>query len=126
MTERNSALFLRNFRSVLAKWKQDQLQDITQDYQDTMKLNLYIQLTGKAYNLLKDYLNKQNRYKVDSLLESIVDAIGPVEELSMEEQMLVEDALTHDLLEYPFTYNTNLIDKFDKRNILNTNIIPNK
>ena len=126
MAHRNTSEFVRNLRASIAKWKQEQLQDITQDFQDTMKLNQYIQLTGKAYNMLKMYIDTQGTSKMDSLLQTIVDSIGPLNELSMEEQMLVEDALTHDLLEYPFTYNTNLINSFDKRNVLNTNIVPNK
>ena len=126
MSHRNTSEFVRNLRASIAKWKQEQLQDITQDFQDTMKLNQYIQLTGKAYNMLKMYIDTQGTSKIDSLLQTIVDSIGPLNELSMEEQMLVEDALTHDLLEYPFTYNTNLINSFDKRNVLNTNIVPNK
>jgi hypothetical protein len=126
MPLRNSSEFLRSLRASIAKWKQEQLHDITQDYQDTTKLNQYIQLTGIAYTMLKEYLDTQGKHKVDSLLNSIIDAIGPLNELTMEEQMLVEDALTHDLLEYPFTYNTLLINSFDKQNVLNTNIIPNK
>ena len=118
--------FIQNLRYVVAQWKHDQLRDITQEYQDTMKLNQYIKLTGLAYTMLKQYVDSQGTTKTDPLLKTILDAIGPLETLSIEEQILVEDVLTRDLLEYPFTYNTALINSFDKRNVLNTNIIPNK
>lgn len=126
MAQRDRTGFIRNLRVAIAQWKHQQLQDITQEYQDTMKLNQYLKLTGLAYNILKEYLDSQGNSKTDSLLKPIIDAIGPVENLSIEDQILVEDAFTHDLLEYPFTYNTSLIDTFDKRNIVTTNIIPNK
>ncbi len=76
--------------------------------------------------MLKNYIQTHGKSQVDSMLKSILESIGPVDDLSLEEEMLVEHALTHDLLEYPFTYNTSLINSFQKSNILNTNIIPNK
>lgn len=76
--------------------------------------------------MLKKHIDTQGKSSTDPILSSIVESIGSLDDLTMEQQILVEDALTRDLLEYPFTYNTNLINSFQKSNILNTNIIPNK
>jgi hypothetical protein len=126
MAQRDSDEFLRTLRSAIGKWKQEQLLDVIQDAQDTRKLNDYLKLTGLAYQMLKKYIETQGKSPVDPLLETILESIGSLDTLTIEEQILVEDALTHDLLEYPFTYNTKLINSFQTSNILNTNIIPNK
>lgn len=117
---------LRTFRSSLAKWKQTQLQELTQDEQDTMKLNAYLKLTGTAYTLLKDYIDSDGRKEVDPLLQELVAPLGSPSSLSQEQLLILEDILFRDLVEYPFTYNTQLINSFTSKNALNTNIVPNK
>lgn len=117
--------YIRNVRGAIAKWKQAQLLNSVQEDQDTMKLNAYLKLTVFAHQMLKDYIHSK-RQQIDPLLRDIVNAIGPVSGLSSEELMLLEDFLFRDLVEYPFTYNTNLINSFEKRNAVNTKIVPNK
>lgn len=126
MTHRDIDEFVRNLRQAIGAWKQEQLIHITKETQDTQKLNEYLKLTGLAYQMLKKHIDTQGKSSTDPILSSIVESIGSLDDLTMEQQILVEDALTRDLLEYPFTYNTNLINSFQKSNILNTNIIPNK
>lgn len=126
MTSRDSDAFLRNIRASLAKWKQEQLVNTTQDAQDTRKLNDYLKMTGLAYTMIKKYLDTHGKMPTDPILKDIVDSIGSLENLSIEKQILLEDALFRDLIEYPFTYNMSLINSFEQRNVLNTNIIPNK
>lgn len=126
MTSRDSDAFLRNIRASLAKWKQEQLVNTTQDAQDTRKLNDYLKMTGLAYTMIKKYLDTHGKMPTDPILKEIIDSIGSLENLSIEKQILLEDALFRDLIEYPFTYNMSLINSFEQRNVLNTNIIPNK
>jgi hypothetical protein len=117
--------YIRNVRGTIAKWKQQQLVNTVQEDQDTTKLNSYLKLTALAHQMLKDYVDT-NKPQNDPLLRDIVSAIGPVSGLTSEEIMLLDDYLFRDLVEYPFTYNTQLINSFEKRNALNTKIVPNK
>jgi hypothetical protein len=117
--------YIRNVRATVATWKQTQLLDSLHDDQDTTKLNGYLKLTALAHQMLKDYVTS-NRSQSDPLLRDIVNAIGPISGLTSEELMLLEDSLFRDLVEYPFTYNTNLINSFEKRNTFNRKIVPNK
>ena len=126
MAQRDIDDFVRNLRKAIGVWKQEQLANVTKETQDTQRLNDYLKLTGLAYQMLKKYIDTQGKSSTDPILKSILETIGTLDDLTIEEQILVEDALTRDLLEYPFTYNTNLINSFQKSNILNTNIIPNK
>jgi hypothetical protein len=117
--------YIRNVRATVATWKQTQLLDSLQDDQDTTKLNGYLKLTALAHQMLKDYVTS-NKSQSDPLLRDIVNAIGPISGLTSEELMLLEDSLFRDLVEYPFKYNTNLINSFEKRNTFNRKIVPNK
>lgn len=118
--------FVRNVRKTVLQWKQKQLLSSLQDEQDTMKLNEYIKLTALTHEMLKKYIKSDGKSPVDPILSDIVQSIGSPSSLTPEEEMLIEDSLFRDLVEYPFTYNTALINSFDKRNVLNTNIVPNK
>ena len=91
-----------------------------------MKLNAYLKLTGTAYTLLKDYIDSDRRKEVDPLLQELVAPLGSPSSLSQEQLLILEDILFRDLVEYPFTYNTQLINSFTSKNALNTNIVPNK
>lgn len=126
MPQRDTDKFIETLRDSIAKWKQDQLLESVHDDQDTTKLNSYLKLTGLAYEMLKSYLDSQGKQPFDPILQPIVNAIGPISGLSSEDAMFLEYYLFRDLVEYPFTYNTRLIDSFEKKNILDTKIIPNK
>ena len=117
---------LRTFRSSLAQWKQNQLQEMTQDDQDTLKLNGYLKLTGTAYAMFKEYLDSGGTKDVDPLLKELAAQLGNPSSLSSEQLLILEDILFRDLVEYPFTYNTTLINSFSPKNALDTNIVPNK
>jgi hypothetical protein len=121
---RDSDVFLHTVRSALAQWKQSELQNSVQDDQDTTKLNVFLRKTAVVYDILKDYID--NGKATDPSLAVIVNAIGNLDQLSQEEDMLLREYLFRDLIEYPFTYNTHLINSFTKKNALDTNIVPNK
>jgi len=126
MGQRNSDVFLQDIRSSLKLWKQTQLVELTKEAQETMKLNDYIQMASMAYYMLKDYLDSDGKSTVDPILKPILDVIGPPSELTDEERLILDSYLFRDLVEYPFTYNTSLINSFDEIDVLNTNIVPNK
>ena len=126
MGQRNSDVFLQDIRSSLKLWKQTQLVELTKEAQETIKLNDYIQMASMAYYMLKDYLDSDGKSTVDPILKPILDVIGPPSELTDEERLILDSYLFRDLVEYPFTYNTSLINSFDEIDVLNTNIVPNK
>ena len=116
--------FVKSVRAALTKWKHEQLQNSVQQDQDTTKLNLYLKKTAIAYDMLRKYLDE--KAKVDASLQPLVDILGDPSNLNSEDERLIRDFLFRDLIEYPFTYNAALINSFGKRNVLNTNIVPNK
>ncbi len=118
--------FLEEVRQALLRWKQQQLQTSVKDDQDTQKLNLYLKETAIAHEMLTDYIQSKNRSVLDPSLDDVVNAIGDLSALSRDQRMLLNEYLFRDLIEYPFTYNTRLINSFQQKNALNTNIIPNK
>ena len=124
--QRDSDQFLRNIRGLLGQWKQQELMEAIHDDQDTTKLNQYIKMTAFAYNMLNQYIKSNGQSKFDVSLGDILQAIGNVELLNREERMLLQEYFFNDLIEYPFTYNTSLINSFQKRNAVNTNFVPNQ
>jgi hypothetical protein len=123
---RDSDQFLRNVRAAITQWKQSQLQNVVKEDQDTSKLNLFLKQTAVAYDSLKTYLESPTNTVSDISLSQILTVIGNKTQLTDEEDMLLREYLFRDLIEYPFTYNTTLINSFQKTNALNTKIIPNK
>ena len=123
---KNSEQVLRNVRAAVAKWKHSYLQTSVKDDQDTTKLNLFLQQTANAYHTLKEYLDSPTASISDPSLQIILEAIGDKHALSQDDEMMLQDYLFRDLIEYPFTYNTSLINSFERTDVLNTNIVPNK
>lgn len=124
--QRDSDQFLRNVRAAILQWKQSQLQSSIKEDQDTNNLNVFLKQTAVAYDTLKNYLGTPTTDLSDKSLSEILIAIGNKAELTDEEEMLLQEYLFRDLIEYPFTYNTALINSFQKTNALNTKIVPNK
>jgi hypothetical protein len=124
--QRDSDEFIENIRGSLALWKQEQLKEAIHEDQDTTKLNQYVKMTALAYDMLKGYVSSNGKNRVDPALATILQAIGSLDTLSRDERMLLQEYLFRDLIEYPFTYNTRLINGFQKRNALNTNFVPNQ
>lgn len=124
--QRDSDEFIENIRGSLALWKQEQLKEAIHEDQDTTKLNQYVKMTALAYDMLKGYVSSNGKNRVDPALATILQAIGSLDTLSRDERMLLQEYLFRDLIEYPFTYNTRLINSFQKRNAVNTNFVPNQ
>ncbi len=118
--------FVRNLRGAISIWKQQQLTDSIKEDQDNGKLNDYLKITALAHEMLKKYIDSQGKTQIDPILNTIIESFGNLSGLTSEERMLVDEYIFRDLVEYPFTFNVGLINSFEKRNILNTNIVPNK
>ncbi len=100
--------------------------DSIKEDQDNGKLNDYLKITALAHEMLKKYIDSQGQSQIDPMLNTIIQSFGNLSGLTSEERMLVDEYIFRDLVEYPFTFNVGLINSFEKRNILNTNIVPNK
>lgn len=118
--------FVRNLRGAISIWKQQQLMDSIKEDQDNGKLNDYLKITALAHEMLKKYIDSQGQSQIDPMLNTIIESFGNLSGLTSEQRMLVDEYIFRDLVEYPFTFNVGLINSFEKRNILNTNIVPNK
>jgi hypothetical protein len=118
--------FVRNLRGAISIWKQQQLTDSIKEDQDNGKLNDYLKITALAHEMLKKYIDSQGQSQIDPMLNTIIESFGNLSGLTSEQRMLVDEYIFRDLVEYPFTFNVGLINSFEKRNILNTNIVPNK
>ena len=118
--------FIQQVRDTLTKWKQAQLVETTEDDQDTTRLNGYLKITALAYDMLIKYLDSNGQTKVDPSLYPVVHSLGHLSSLSRDQEMLLREYFFRDLIEYPFTYNTRLINSFQTKNVFDTNIVPNK
>jgi hypothetical protein len=118
--------FVQNLRNSISIWKQQQLIESIQEDQDNGKLNDYLKITAMAHDLLKKYVESEGKSQIDSTLNTIIQAIGNLSGLTTEQRMMLEEYIFRDLVEYPFTFNVGLINSFEQRNVLDTNIVPNK
>jgi len=118
--------FVQSLRTAISTWKQQQLLDTIQEDQDNGKLNDYLKITALSHEMLKKYIDADGKLQIDPMLNTIVQSFGNLSGLSSEQRMLLEEYIFRDLVEYPFTFNVGLINSFEKRNVLNTNIVPNK
>lgn len=118
--------FVQNLRGAISLWKQQQLSDTIKEDQDNGKLNDYLKITALAHEMLKQYIESEGQAEMDPTLNPIVQSFGNLSGLTSEQRMLLDEYIFRDLVEYPFTFNVGLINSFEKRNILNTNIVPNK
>jgi hypothetical protein len=118
--------FIDKVRQEITAFKISELQSSIEEDQDTEKLNGYLKITSLAYEMLKRYVDTNGASQLDPLLRRIGIVLRNGKGLTQEEKMLVKEYLFRDLIEYPFTYNSVLINSFDKSEVFNTNIIPNK
>lgn len=114
-------------RQIVLQWKKKLLNSITKDNQDTLVLNSFRNDLAAIFYLLRD----------------VMEGYDPTPELeshslwaNLKQYFPLQDGieridLTHilyrDLVEYPFTFNSKLINAFLKKNSLeDAEILPNK
>ena len=115
---------LAQFRRVLSAWKQKELNGILGNNQDTLALNLYSKKTVQVYYALKDYIDEGSALTINE--PELTDVLGDPETLTMDERFQILQSLFRDLIEFRFTYDTELINSFNPEEKLNTNIVPNE
>jgi hypothetical protein len=113
------------FRKALAEWKATQLKDILKDEQDTTALNAYLESTANLHSAFESYMYGNTKITA-TLPESLRSILGDVHTIPSDLRTEILYSLSRDLLEFPFTYDTNLINSFQADEVLKTNIIPNK
>jgi hypothetical protein len=113
------------FRNALAVWKATQIKDILRDEQDTSALNVYLQSAANLQSTVESYINGNTKI-ASSIPESFRTILGNIRSMPSDLRAEVSYSLFRDLIEFPFTYDTNLINSFQADEVLKTNIIPNK
>ena len=114
---------IQTFRRFLAEWKKRQLDTILGENQDTLLLNSYSKKMSILYYILKESIENETPLDLDD--ETLQDAIGELSTLTPHEKTLLLDTLFRDLVEFRFTYDTDLIDNFRTDEALSKNILPN-
>lgn len=113
-----------NFRRVISQWKQKQLETLIGDDQDTLKLNAYLKKASEAYTDMKAYI-EENKKKT-TIDKVLLEALGDPTSFSTDTRINILHTLFRDLVEFPFTYDTTLINSFDGEEVLDTEIVGNK
>lgn len=114
-------------RTAVLQWKKALLNEMTKDNQDTLVLNEFRNELTSLFYLLRDVMEG---YDVSPDLEEH-EVWGLIQEYFPLHDGIERIDLTHtlfrDLVEYPFTFNTKLINAFLKKNSLqDAEILPNK
>lgn len=122
---------IEEFRQRLAAWKKQHLDTITKNNQHTTALNTFTNNCSDLYFLLRDVL--EGRPPSETLRNhSLWKQIGgqqngffPVR--SAMDRTELNHVIFRDLVEFPYTFNTKLINSFPRRDSLeDAEIIPNE
>ncbi len=113
---------LESFRQTLADWKKQELNSLTTDEQDVQKLNKFIDNCSQLYLELRDVIDGK---KPSQSLENhpLWKQIGGKQNAYFPIQSPLDRAeMSHlvfrDLVEFPFTFNTRLINSFPRKDSL--------
>ena len=114
-------------RALVLQWKKNLLNAITKDNQDTLVLNQFRNELVSFFYLLRDVMEgyepsaKLKSHELWNLLKDYFPLHDGIERIDLTQ------TLQRDLIEFPFTFNSKLINAFLKKNSLaNAEILPNK
>jgi hypothetical protein len=114
-------------RTHVLTWKKKLLNAITRDNQDTQVLNEFRNELVLFFDLLRDVMEgyeptpELESYEIWSTIKDYFPLHDGIERIDLMH------ALYRDLVEFPFTFNTKLINAFLQKNSLeNAEILPNK
>lgn len=114
-------------RTTVLTWKKKLLNAMTKDNQDTLILNEFRNELVSLFYLLRDVLdgyeptNELKSHELWQVLQGYFPLHDGIERIDLTH------ILFRDLVEYPFTFNTKLINGFLKKNSLeHAEILPNK
>lgn len=108
-------------------WKKKLLNAMTKDNQDTLVLNEFRNELVSLFYLLRDVLDgyEPSKELKSHELWQVLEGYFPLHDGI--ERIDLTHTLFRDLVEYPFTFNTKLINGFLKKNSLeDAEILPNK
>lgn len=122
---------VEEFRQRLANWKKNHLDTITKDNQHTTALNTFTTDCSDLYFLLRDVLEGHSpsetlrNHTLWKQLGGQKNGFFPVQ--SPMDRTELNQVIFRDLVEFPYTFNTKLINSFSRRNSLeDAEIIPNE
>lgn len=122
---------VEEFRQRLAKWKKSHLNTLTKDTQNDQVLNVFLKDCGDLYMLLRDVLEgrgaseKLRNHAIWKQVGGTQNGFFPVR--SPMDRTEMSQVVFRDLVEFPFTFNTKLVNSFPRRNSMeDAEIIPNE
>lgn len=118
---------VHEIRSIVLAWKKKLLNAMTKDNQDTLVLNSFRNELVSLFYLLRDTMEgydptpELKSHEVWVLIKEYFPLHDGIERIDLTQ------TLHRDLVEFPFTFNTKLINAFLKKNSLqDAEILPNK
>lgn len=111
------------FRKAISQWKQQQLDTIIGDKQNTTALNVYLKKTKEMYSNITNFI--ETNVSSDRIDITLRNALGNPNEYNTNTRINILHTLFRDLIEFPFTYDKVLINSFQNDEAVQTNIIPN-
>lgn len=118
---------VKAFRNTVLKWKKQLLNSITEDKQDTLVLEIFRNELSELFYLIRDVLEGQepDEELVKHDIWKHIEKYFPLEDAM--ERIDLTHLLYRDLVEFPFTFNSKLVNAFLKKNSLeDAEILPNK
>jgi hypothetical protein len=112
------------FREALSRWKQNQVDSILGENQDTIILNTYLKKARTLYSMFHDYIELGKPLVEDNNIQELVSSLPS--EMDMDTRITILHYLFRDLVEFPFTYDTVYTNSLKTEEALNTNILSNK
>lgn len=109
------------FRLALATWKRDSLNSFTENQQDPTKLNSFLATLTSLFFEFQKVLegNRPSSFlEHHELWKRLTGEIPFFPVQSPLERTVFKQILYRDLVEFPFTFNTDLIDRFPEKNSL--------
>lgn len=112
------------FRAALSRWKQNQVDTILGENQDTIILNTYLKKARSLYTMLSDHIEQGKPIIEEESIQEVLSALPS--EMDTDTRITILHSLFRDLVEFPFTYDTVYTNSLQKEEVLNTNILSNK
>jgi hypothetical protein len=128
----NEAMHVNTVREAVKNWKQREMDKNTLKENNTKglgSLRNYVSKSAQLYYDLNTFMStsKNNEKNMkDSLYVSIVSAIGNPGSLSFNLRTLLEHFLQRDLIELPFTLETNVINSHAEKGVSSQRDFPDE
>lgn len=118
---------IQGVRNEILKWKKNLLNKLTKDNQDTLVLDIFRNEVNAFYYLIRDVLDGEEpseeleEYDIWRRISKYFPLRDSAERIDLSHM------LYRDLVEFPFTFNSKLVNSFLEKNSLeDAEILPNK